>query len=99
MWKWFTAVDTDRSGKVTAVELQQALTNGNHTSFDISTIEMLMRLFVCVKPSLIFVESNTPKFITIEQDSDNSGTITFHEFQGIFKVRGATYRYKSKVSY
>jgi len=49
MWKWFTSVDVDGNGRITAVELQQALKNGNHTSFDISTIEMLIRLFVCVK--------------------------------------------------
>ena len=48
MWKWFTSVDVDGNGRITAVELQQALKNGNHTSFDISTIEMLIRLFVCV---------------------------------------------------
>jgi hypothetical protein len=49
MWKWFTSVDVDGNGRITAVELQLALRNGNHTSFDISTIEMLMKLFVCVK--------------------------------------------------
>lgn len=48
MWKWFTSVDVDGNGRITAVELQQALKNGNHTTFDISTIEMLIRLFVCV---------------------------------------------------
>jgi len=63
MWKWFTAVDKDGSGRITPVELQQALKNGNHTAFEISTVEMLIKLF----------------------DSDCSGTITFNEFQGIFK--------------
>jgi len=63
MWKWFTSVDVDGNGRITALELQQALRNGNHTTFEISTIEMLMRLF----------------------DSDRSGTITFQEFQGIYK--------------
>jgi len=63
MWRWFTTVDVDGNGRITATELQLALKNGNHTSFDISTVEMLMKLF----------------------DSDRSGTITFQEFQGIFK--------------
>jgi len=46
MWRWFTTVDVDGNGRITAVELQLALKNGNHTSFDISTVEMLMKLFV-----------------------------------------------------
>ncbi len=40
-------MDVDGNGRITAVELQLALKNGNHTSFDISTVEMLMKLFVC----------------------------------------------------
>jgi hypothetical protein len=48
MWKWFTSVDVDGNGRITSKELQQALRNGNQKNFDISTIEMLMKLFVCV---------------------------------------------------
>jgi len=62
MWAWFLAVDADRSGKITAAELHQAPQNSDGTLFDISTVEMLIKLF----------------------DSDHSGTITFHEFKGIF---------------
>ena len=57
MWKWFTTVDVDGNGRITAVELQLALKNGNHTTFDISTIEMLMKLFVRGIHFPIFIEN------------------------------------------
>lgn len=31
LWQWFSSVDTDRSGAITAEELQQALVNGDWT--------------------------------------------------------------------
>ena len=31
LWTWFTAVDTDSSGHISAKELQQALVNGDWT--------------------------------------------------------------------
>lgn len=34
VYSWFVAVDTDRSGQITANELQQALTNGNWSHFN-----------------------------------------------------------------
>ncbi|KAG1823448.1 uncharacterized protein BJ212DRAFT_1476331 [Suillus subaureus] len=37
LWLWFTAVDTDRSGAITAVELERALINGDWTPFDLDT--------------------------------------------------------------
>jgi len=33
LWQWFCAVDTDRSGAITASELQSALSNGNMPSY------------------------------------------------------------------
>jgi hypothetical protein len=32
LWQWFSNVDTDRSGSITAVELQNALVNGDWSS-------------------------------------------------------------------
>ena len=34
VYSWFVAVDADHSGQITAVELQQALTNGNWSHFN-----------------------------------------------------------------
>lgn len=45
VWHWFAAVDTDRSGYITANELQTALINGNGTRFDLDTVKMLMKMF------------------------------------------------------
>lgn len=93
MWKWFTSVDVDGNGRITALELKEALKNGNNSTFDISTIEMLMKLFVC---GIHFFRCLWRTICRIlpelfsSQDSDRSGTITFQEFQGIFKVRRPT---------
>ncbi|KAI0061969.1 EF-hand [Artomyces pyxidatus] len=45
LWSWFTAVDTDRSGQITAAELQRALINGDWTSLDFDTVKMFMNIF------------------------------------------------------
>ncbi|KAG1813564.1 uncharacterized protein BJ212DRAFT_1482468 [Suillus subaureus] len=37
LWSWFAAVDTDRLGTITAVELERALINGDWTPFDLDT--------------------------------------------------------------
>ncbi|GAA5850689.1 hypothetical protein JCM5353_004641 [Sporobolomyces roseus] len=42
---WFDAVDLDRSGHITLIELKQALVNGDWQPFDDQTILMLMRIF------------------------------------------------------
>jgi len=45
LWQWFTSVDTDRSGAISAKELQAALVNGNWSNFDLDTVKMLMSIF------------------------------------------------------
>ncbi|EGO00558.1 hypothetical protein SERLA73DRAFT_178396 [Serpula lacrymans var. lacrymans S7.3] len=45
LWAWFSAVDTDRSGAITAHELEKALINGDWTPFDLDTVKLLMTLF------------------------------------------------------
>ncbi|GAA6010158.1 hypothetical protein JCM11491_005368 [Sporobolomyces phaffii] len=42
---WFDAVDLDRSGYITQVELKQALVNGDWQPFDDETVRMLLRIF------------------------------------------------------
>ena len=51
VYQWFTAVDADKSGKITALELQQALTNSNWSHFNAETC----RLMIGVYMKLIFV--------------------------------------------
>jgi len=38
-------VDTDRSGAITATELERALINGDWTPFDLDTVKLLMTIF------------------------------------------------------
>ncbi|KAF8652615.1 hypothetical protein AX16_004304 [Volvariella volvacea WC 439] len=45
LWQWFCNVDHDRSGAITAVELQQALVNGDWSRFDLDTVKLLMTIF------------------------------------------------------
>ena len=42
---WFQAVDYDRSGRISANELQKALANGNCSQFSIEACKMLISLF------------------------------------------------------
>ncbi|KAJ1970727.1 hypothetical protein H4R35_005696 [Dimargaris xerosporica] len=53
----------DRSGALTADELQRALMNGDWSPFNMETVRMMVNMF----------------------DRDNSGTITFDEFKGLWK--------------
>jgi Ca2+-binding EF-hand superfamily protein len=45
LWQWFSTVDNDRSGAITAVELERALINGDWTPFDLDTVKLLMSIF------------------------------------------------------
>ena len=43
--QWFLAVDADRSGQISATELQRALVNGNMRRFSEETCRMLISMF------------------------------------------------------
>ena len=43
--RWFQAVDADRSGQISATELQRALVNGNMSKFSEETCRMLISMF------------------------------------------------------
>ncbi|KAF8161611.1 hypothetical protein B0H34DRAFT_796370 [Crassisporium funariophilum] len=45
LWNWFSSVDLDRSGAITATELERALINGDWTPFDLDTVKLLMTIF------------------------------------------------------
>ena len=42
VYQWFVTVDTDKSGQITAMELQQALTNGNWSHFNPETCRLMI---------------------------------------------------------
>ncbi|PPQ89881.1 hypothetical protein CVT25_004803 [Psilocybe cyanescens] len=83
LWTWFSTVDTDRSGAITAPELERALINGDWTPFDLDTVKLLMSIFDTDRSGTIgFNEfSGLWKYVKDWQnvfkhfDRDRSGTI------------------------
>lgn len=45
LMQWFQAVDTDRSGRINALELQQAMTNSNWSHFNAETCRLMVGMF------------------------------------------------------
>lgn len=45
LFSWFVSVDRDGSGHINAVELQQALVNGDWTPFSTDCVKLLMNMF------------------------------------------------------
>ncbi|XP_072029449.1 programmed cell death protein 6-like [Amphiura filiformis] len=45
VYSWFQSVDQDKSGQITALELQQALTNANWSHFNPETCRLMIGLF------------------------------------------------------
>ncbi|KAM6501052.1 hypothetical protein JOM56_004066 [Amanita muscaria] len=89
LWSHFVAVDQDRSGAITAVELERALVNGNWTPFDLDTVKLLMNIFDTDRSGTIgFNEfAGLWKYIKDWQnvfahfDRDRSGTIDEQEMR------------------
>ena len=42
VYSWFVTVDADRSGAITAIELQQALQNSNWSNFNAETCRLMI---------------------------------------------------------
>lgn len=89
LWSWFAAVDVDRSGHISAAELQRALINGDWSPFDLDTVKLLMSIFDTDRNGTIgFNEfSGLWKYIKDWQgvfrhfDRDRSGSIDGTELQ------------------
>ncbi|KAF9465223.1 hypothetical protein BDZ94DRAFT_416659 [Collybia nuda] len=89
LWSWFNTVDTDRSGAITATELERALINGDWTPFDLDTVKLLMSIFDTDRSGTIgFNEfSGLWKYIKDWQnvfkhfDRDHSGSIDGQELR------------------
>ncbi|KAI8870027.1 EF-hand [Ramicandelaber brevisporus] len=79
----FQSVDTDRSGRISAEELQRALVNADGTQFSFDTVSMLMSLFDRDSSGLIDFNEFQGIYRYIEDwkkpfhafDQDRSGTI------------------------
>lgn len=98
----FEKVDKNNSGRISARELSYALTNFDNTKFRDSTIILMIKLF-STSPSSGSLPSkllNFDQFVSlwkhlasykklfIQADANNSGDISFGEFQKILKEMG-----------
>jgi len=96
LWNWFQSVDLDRSGHISASELQKALINGDWTPFDLDTVKLLMNIFDTDRSGTIgFNEfAGLWKYIKDWQnvfrhfDHDRSGSIEGGELQAALKQFG-----------
>ncbi|XP_057291355.1 programmed cell death protein 6-like isoform X1 [Hydractinia symbiolongicarpus] len=89
LWGIFQRVDKDRSGTITSVELQQALSNGSWTPFNPETVRLMIGMFDQDRNGNInFQEFGALwKYVTDWQncfrnfDRDNSGSIDKNELK------------------
>jgi len=96
LWSWFNSVDKDRSGSISASELQRALINGDWSAFDLDTVKLLMNIFDTDRSGTIgFSEfAGLWKYIKDWQgvflhfDRDRSGTIDGQELQAALNQFG-----------
>ncbi|KAH9066063.1 hypothetical protein EDB83DRAFT_736260 [Lactarius deliciosus] len=96
LWAWFVSVDVDRSGSISAPELQRALINGDWTPFDLDTVKLLMGLFDTNRTGDIDFNEFSGLWRYIEDwqhvfrrfDRDGSGTIDGSELQSALSQFG-----------
>lgn len=96
LWSWFNSVDKDRSGSISANELQRALINGDWSSFDLDTVKLLMNIFDTDRSGTIGFNEfiGLWKYIKDWQgvflhfDRDRSGTIDGQELQAALNQFG-----------
>lgn len=94
----FDKVDTSGSGRISKSELSNALLNFDHTKFQDSTISLMINLFT--NPNSNSKHLNFDQFVSlwkylsaykklfIQADTNNSGDISFGEFQKILEQIG-----------
>jgi len=93
---WFQAVDTDRSGHITAIELQQALTNANWTHFNPDTCRLMIGMFDHDRSGTIGLHEFQSLWGYIQQwrgifdmfDTNRSGHIDTNEFRNALSRMG-----------
>ncbi|CAM1322462.1 Pef1 (predicted) [Pycnogonum litorale] len=87
IWQWFKAVDADRSGSISCMELQRALLNGNWSPFNEETCRMMIGMFDADHSGTIDVHEFGRLWDYIQQwkycfesyDTDRSGNIDANE--------------------
>ncbi|KAK9759496.1 hypothetical protein K7432_017464 [Basidiobolus ranarum] len=93
---WFQAVDTDKSGDITAEELQHALKNGDWSNFNLETVRLMINLFDRDNNGTINFQEFVGLWRYIEDwqrcflgfDKDRSGFIDSQELQDALRAFG-----------
>ncbi|KAK2722512.1 programmed cell death protein 6-like isoform X1 [Artemia franciscana] len=92
LWRVFQNVDKDRSGAISAQELQAALSNGTFAPFNPETVRLMLGMFDRNNSGTIDFDEFSAlwKYVTDWQqcfrsfDRDNSGNIDFDELKQAF---------------
>ncbi|CAK9825873.1 Programmed cell death protein 6 [Anthophora retusa] len=82
LWDVFQRVDQDRSGSITADELQQALSNGTWTPFNPETVRLMIVRFIGA--GMFDIDKNDPGSSGMF-DKNQKGTVSFEEFGALWK--------------
>ncbi|XP_005097355.1 programmed cell death protein 6 [Aplysia californica] len=96
LWTWFQSVDADRSGQITAIELQQALMNGNWSPFNPETCRLMIGMFDKDRNGTINAHEFAALWKYIQDwkacfdrfDTDRSGNIDANELGNAFQTFG-----------
>ncbi|XP_035741290.1 peflin-like [Vespa mandarinia] len=96
--QWFALVDKDRSGRITATELQAALANGKGGTFSESVCKLMINMFGQKKDGTIDIVEFQEVYKYINHwinflrdvDLDNSGTIQENELNVVLTKMGYT---------
>ncbi|XP_074656343.1 programmed cell death protein 6-like [Tubulanus polymorphus] len=96
VYQWFMTIDSNRSGHLSANELQQALTNANYSHFNPETIRLMIGMFDKNQSGQIDLNEFQALWNYIQQwkatfdryDRDRSGTIDGNELVGAFHEMG-----------
>jgi len=94
--QWFNAVDQDRSGQISAQELQKALVNGNWSNFSEEACRLMIEMFDRENKGTINIHEFQGLFNYINQwkgtfesfDRDRSGYIEHSELSQAFQQMG-----------
>jgi len=94
--QWFSSVDQDRSGRITAVELQKALVNTNWSNFNQETCRLMIGMFDKDFSGTIDMYEFQALWHYIQQwkatfdrfDSNRSGSIEGQELHQAFATMG-----------
>ncbi|XP_067941633.1 programmed cell death protein 6-like [Watersipora subatra] len=96
VWGWFQSVDSDRSGQISATELQRALLNNNWSHFNSETCRLMIGMFDKDRSGQINIHEFAALWKYVQDwkntfdgfDRDRSGSIDANELNQAFSTFG-----------